>query len=59
MPRPVYDFGPRRRRRSLLPTILILLLVLVVGVLVYASTVDTEVPVGPIEQDVTNEVLAQ
>ena len=59
MPRPRYDFGPQRRRRSPLPTILILLLVLIVGLLVYASTVDTEVPVGPIEQDVTNEVLAQ
>lgn len=59
MPRPKYDFGPQRRRRSPLPTILILLAVLIVGLLVYASTVDTEVPVGPIEQDVTNEVLAQ
>jgi hypothetical protein len=58
MPRPVYDFGPRRRRRSPLPTILILLLVLLVGTLVYASTIDTEVPVAKIEQDVTNEVLA-
>ena len=59
MPRPRYDFGPQRRRRSPLPTILLLLLVLIIGLLVYASTVDTEVPVGLIEQDVTNEVLAQ
>jgi hypothetical protein len=59
MPRPRYDFGPQRRRRSPLPTILILLLVLFLGLLAYASTLDTEVPVGPIEQDVTNEVLAQ
>ncbi len=58
MPRPRYDFGPQRRRRSPLPTLLILLLVFIVGLLAYASTVDTEVPVGPIEQDVTNEVLA-
>jgi hypothetical protein len=59
MPRPRYDFGPQRRRRSPLKTLLILLLVLFVGLVIYASTVDTEVPVGPIEQDVTNEVLAQ
>jgi hypothetical protein len=59
MPRPRYDFGPQRRRRSPLPALFILLLVLIVGLLVYASTVDTEVAVGPIEQDVTNEVLAQ
>jgi len=39
--------------------LLLILLVLIIGLLVYASTVDTEVPVGPIEQDVTNEVLAQ
>lgn len=58
MARPRYDFGPQRRRRSPLPTLLILLLVLIVGLLIYASTVDTEVPVGPLEQDVTNEVLA-
>jgi hypothetical protein len=59
MPRPRYDFGPQRRRRSPLSTILILLLVLIVGLLAYASMVDTEVALGPIEQDVTNEVLAQ
>lgn len=58
MPRPRYDFGPQRRRRSPLPTILIVLVVLLVGFLVYLSTVDTEVPVKTIEQDVTNEVLA-
>ncbi|WP_269845214.1 hypothetical protein [Allosphingosinicella deserti] len=39
--------------------ILIALLVLVVGFLVWLSTVDTEVPTQRIEQDVTNEALAQ
>ena len=58
MPRPKYDFGPTRRRRSPLSAILILLLLLLVGLLVYAYTVDTEVPVAPISQDVTNEILA-
>ncbi|MGZ8997346.1 MAG: hypothetical protein ACXW2T_00675 [Allosphingosinicella sp.] len=58
MPRPRYDFGPQRRRRSPLPTLLILLVVLILGLLAYASTLNTEVAVGPIEQDVTNEVLA-
>jgi hypothetical protein len=39
--------------------ILIALLILVVGFLVWLSTVDTEVPTQRIEQDVTNEALAQ
>ncbi|WP_256370188.1 hypothetical protein [Sphingosinicella sp. BN140058] len=39
--------------------ILIALLVLLVGFLVWLSTVDTEVPTQRIEQDVTNEALAQ
>jgi hypothetical protein len=39
--------------------ILIILLVLLVGFLVYLSTVDTEVPTKQVEQDVTNEVLAK
>jgi hypothetical protein len=59
MPRPKYDFAPTRRRRSPLPMILIAVLVLLVGFLVYLSTVDTEVPTQRIEQDVTNEVLAK
>ncbi|MGZ8283374.1 MAG: hypothetical protein ACXWUN_10555 [Allosphingosinicella sp.] len=59
MPRPKYDFAPTRRRRSPLPMILIALLVLLVGFLIYLSTVDTEVPTQRIEQDVTNEVLAK
>ncbi len=51
--------SPMRRRRSPLPAILITLLVLLIGLLVWASTVDTEVPVQRIEQDVTNEALAR
>lgn len=47
-----------RRRRSPLPAILIGLAVLVIGGLIYFSTVDTEVPLQRIEQDVTNEALA-
>ena len=49
---------PPRRRRSPLPMTLLILLVLLVGFLVYLSTVDTEVPTQRVEQDVTNEVLA-
>jgi hypothetical protein len=56
---PRYDFAPTRRRRSPLPMVLIILLVLLVGFLVYSSTVDTEVPTQRVEQDVTNEVLAK
>jgi hypothetical protein len=58
MPRTV--FAPQhRRRRSPLPMLLLLVLVLLVGLLIYLSTVDSEVPTQRIEQDVTNEVLAQ
>ena len=56
---PKYDFGPQRRRRSPIPMVLITLVVLVIGFLVFLSTVDTEVPTERIEQDVTNEVLAK
>ena len=56
---PKYDFGPQRRRRSPIPMVLITLVVLVLGFLVFLSTVDTEVPTQRIEQDVTNEVLAK
>ena len=48
-----------RRRKSPLPAILIGLLVLLIGILVYLSTASTEVPLQRIEQDVTNEALAQ
>jgi hypothetical protein len=49
---------PPRRRRSVLPKLLILLLLLFVGLLAWASTRDTEVPLQRMEQDVTNEALA-
>jgi hypothetical protein len=42
--------------RSLL--LILLLIVLLVGALVFLSTVDTEVAPTRIEQDVTNEALA-
>ena len=51
-------FAPIRRRRSPWPTILLILLVLLIGFLIYLSTVRTQVPTQRIEQDVTNEVLA-
>jgi hypothetical protein len=50
---------PQRRRRSRLPAILLSLLVLLIGLLVWLSTIDTEVPIQRIEQDVTNEALAR
>jgi len=50
--------SPPRRRRSPLPMLLLVLLVVLLGFLIYLSTVDTEVPIQRIEQDVTNEVLA-
>ena len=51
--------NPQRRRRSPLPIILILLAVLLLGLLIYAATVDTEVAPQRMEQDVTNEALAK
>jgi len=53
------SFAPARRRKSRLPMILLTLAVLLIGVLVWLSTVDTEVPTQKIEQDVTNEALAK
>jgi hypothetical protein len=53
------SYAPARRRKSPLPAILITLLVLLVGLLVWATTLDTEVPTQRIEQDVTNEALAR
>lgn len=53
------SFAPPRRRRSPWPVILLLLLALLIGGIVYLSAMDTEVPTGTIEQDVTNEVLAK
>ena len=58
MPRTVFA-PPTRRRKSPLPMLLLLVLVVLVGFLIYLSTVDSEVPTQRIEQDVTNEVLAQ
>lgn len=56
---PRSSFAQPRRRRSPVPTLLILILLLVIGFTIYLSTIDTEVPTQRIEQDVTNEVLAQ
>ncbi len=42
-----------------MPAILIGLLVLLIGGAIFLSTLDTEVPLQRIEQDVTNEALAQ
>ncbi|WP_263854106.1 hypothetical protein [Sphingomonas parva] len=39
--------------------ILLTLVVLLIGFLVWLSTVDTEVPTQKVEQDVTNEALAK
>jgi hypothetical protein len=50
---------PPRRRRNPIPMILLVVLVLLVGFLVWLSTIDTEVPVQRIEQDVTNAALAK
>ncbi|MBA3677119.1 MAG: hypothetical protein H0W74_06905 [Sphingosinicella sp.] len=50
---------PTQRRRSPLPIIFSLLVLLLVGGAIYLSTVDNEVAVQRIEQDVTNEALAQ
>jgi hypothetical protein len=51
---PRYDFAPTRRRRSPVRIILLLLPVLVVALLVYAWTKNTEVAPTNMEQDVTN-----
>jgi hypothetical protein len=59
MRRPTSSFAPQRRRRSPLPTILVILLVLLIGGAIYLTTIDTEVATTRIEQDVTNEALAQ
>ena len=50
---------PPRRRRSRLPMLLLVLALLLIGFLVWLSTIDTEVPTQRIEQDVTNAALAQ
>ena len=53
------SFAPARRRKSPLPMILLTLVVLLIGFLVWLTTVDTEVPTQKVEQDVTNEALAK
>ena len=58
MPRTILAPPPRRRRNPL-PTILIVLALLFIGLLVYLSTRNAEVPQQRVEQDVTNEALAK
>ncbi len=50
---------PTRRRRSPVGPLLIILLVLLVGGIVYLSTIDTSVPTSRMEQDVTNALPAR
>lgn len=54
---PRYDFGPTRRRRSMLPVILLALVVAFVALFVWLGIRETSVPQQRVEQDVTNEVL--
>jgi len=58
MRRQYSSFAPPRRRRSPWPVLLLLLLVGLIAGIVYLSSIDTEVPTQRIEQDVTNEALA-
>lgn len=53
------SLSAHRRRRSPVPMILLVLLVLLVAGLIYLAMRDTEVAPQRIEQDVTNEALAQ
>ena len=48
-----------RRKKSPLPMILLILFLLLLGLLVWLTTIDTEQPLQRIEQDVTNEALAR
>jgi len=56
MKRPVSSgrFAPTRRRRSRAPLVLVLLGLGLLGLLVWASTRDTSVPLQTKEIDVTN-----
>ena len=45
---------PNRRRRSAGRFVLPILLILLIGFIFYLSTIDTEVPVTKMEQDVTD-----
>ena len=49
---------PPGRRTSRLPVILLVLVVLLIALLVWLSTRNSEVATQRIEQDVTNEALA-
>jgi len=50
---------PSRRRRSMTGPLLVVVLLLIVGFLIYASMIDTEVPTSRVEQDVTNALPAR
>jgi hypothetical protein len=50
---------PTRRRRSPVGPLLVIILLLIVGGIIYLSTIDTEVPTNRIEQDVTNALPAR
>jgi sensor domain CHASE-containing protein len=50
--------SPMRRRKSPFPLILLALLGLVIGLVIWLASRNTEVPTQRIEQDVTNEALA-
>jgi hypothetical protein len=50
---------PSRRRRSMTGPLLVVVPLLIVGFLIYLSTIDTEVPASRIEQDVTNALPAR
>ena len=52
------NLSPTYRRKSPLPLILLLLLGLLIGLVVWLASMNTEVPTQRIEQDVTNEALA-
>lgn len=50
------SFAPTRRRRSPVPAILLLLVLLLAGFLVYLGLRSSDVPLGTMAQDVTNEI---
>ena len=53
------SFAPTRRRRSPVAAIVLMVLVLILGFLVYLGVTNEETPLQPMEQDVTNEILAR
>lgn len=50
---------PNRRRRSFGMPLLVIILILLLGGLFTLSTIDTEVPVTRMEQDVTSAIPAR